>query len=318
LARPFTPGVHTETSGGGAAFSIGGSVTDLRGVTLRTYEHAFSGPASVLEVKNYNNACIVGGKMAGIDDPYNYKWIDNHGWAGSNIGIENGNGSATIENMVLKNNFQDAVLIAGDAPQNLNFSMRGVWIIHNDDDWLQNDNCSSLSTIEDVLVDQTRQGISMRPGGSSSATCSNFRFALKNTLINHVCVRGPDGDDINSPSCPSGFKSGQPFKLSGTSMSKVAIDMENVLIRLESMPVGETNCKQFEEQTFNNSSTYHNVVVVWDPADGKAWPGCNFPTGWTVKQGAEGRAIWNSARTEWLTKHGCNDSTATCTFPDSY
>lgn len=318
LYKPFTEGTHTKTSGSGSAFDIhppANKTTDLRGVKLLSYGQAYQGPTSIVNVGGYTNACIVGGSANGIDDPNDYNWAPNHDWANFNLGISDGAGTFTIENMVFKNAFQDSVTIRGEAPQDLRFSMRGVLIMNNDDDWLQNDNCSSLGIIEDVFVDGTRQGLSMRPGSDSSATCDTFKWTFKNSLVNHVCTKGTDGDGITSASCPNGYKTGQFFKLSGTSMSKVGVDMENVLFRMESMPV--SSCKQIEEQLFNNSSTYQNVVIVWDPKDGKAWPGCDMPSGWSVKQGAEGRALWASAKQEWLTKHGC-DANGNCTFPNSY
>jgi hypothetical protein len=156
------------------------------------------------------------------------------------------------------------------------------------DDCVENDDIAG-GVIYDSLFDGCYTGVSERPSNGSPQ--NNYPappgeiLHLDKVLLRLRAMPGPYG--TNNPNV---YGHGQLFKWS---------DVANELV--------VTNSIFLIEKTPNSDSTFpfppgtitSNVTIVWLGGGPFTW---SVPVGTTV---VSNKSVWDAARSEWLTRHGC-------------
>jgi hypothetical protein len=198
----------------------------------------------------------------------------------------------TVENSWLKN-VED-----GFSPRALSASSQ--WILRSSymtairDDAIENDQCLP-GLIDDVLIDGAHMFISTRPGKDGVCAKRNT-VVVRNSLVRLTC----QPDDRSNGSCASATSHGQLFKWDS---SAGPVDVRDTIFLVPSVAHSGPSAMAFPP------GVYSNVTLIW--LGGGSYPGKLPASGVKV---ISDKSVWDTARANWLAKHGCTSDGSTCAF----
>jgi hypothetical protein len=178
--------------------------------------------------------------------------------------------------------------------------IRNAYFKYVRDDCVENDDIAG-GIVVDSLFDGCYTGISEQPDAEQSAYAAppGETLTLDHVLLRLEMMPGPYG--TNDPSVRG---HGQLFKWYEQSNR---LDIKDSIFLVQTRPQGGT-------ANFPPGTTASNVTVVW--LGSGPFPG-SVPRGVTI---TTDRGVWDSARSRWLTRHGCSsfDTCTKLTAPDPY
>jgi hypothetical protein len=273
-----------------------GQVLDLRGVTLPA-----DPPRNPLVIRRAEgDVCVVGPTVIGSASR-DATWSEmkrNHD--GDGVLFARALGPFTLEGARIEN-VEDAVgpPKAPETPRAVQFTVRGAYACYIRDDFVEND-AALGGEISDTLVDGTHVFISARPGRGFEGEFPPATLTVRDTLVRLDCKPDAraDGQDTPAPeglaggACGVGRSLGMPFKWSGAAKN-LRLDVADTIIRVDAAGRNGPRSMNFPP------GDYRNVTLVWlGPGP---YPGALPETGVSV---TEDVAIWDTARADWLQRHG--------------
>jgi hypothetical protein len=257
-------------------------VYDMRDTTRRI---AFLGSAKAITLRNRTNGqCIVGPRVVGTQST-TASWSDvkNSNCVVFSYGNQISIGRVTLEGAYLDNcgDALEPMKDFGSMGDGYSWSLRHSYFRGTRDDAIENDACHPGEVI-DVLMDRSFAFISSRPGsGKSGSTGSTAPvITVRDSLIqvSNGLFKWPTGQSNCTP---------QP-----------RLQMSNTILRVDGGARAQLDFP---------AGTYSNVRVVWTRSGN--YPGRLPASGVTVTKDV---AVWNSARSSWLSSHGCDSSGNAC------
>lgn len=233
------------------------------------------------------STCVVGGRVEG-QQSRDLTWQTmKRVFDGDGLSIKSQGG---VVDGIRIDNVQDGIGTIGGDPGGI--TIRNVYMTYIRDDCLENDAIVRV-TLSDSLLDGCYSAISERPG---AGTTPPLPPPTETITLDGVLIRlQPMPFNRERATCPrnaadslghSGF-----FKWSRYANRLVVKDTVLLAER------NSVNCGS--SLNLPRSGAYENVTLVWlGPGD---YPGRLPASGVTVTRN---RGVWDSARAEWLTRHG--------------
>lgn len=270
---------------------------DARNTTSTAYPLGSVYPFSIGKSSGAPRACWLGGKVVG-QQSRTLTWDEmKNQYDGDGLRIAS-NDWYVVDGLRV-DNVEDGIEPHGPdgAPNNSDgVVIRNAYMQYIRDDCIENDTFAS-GIIRDSLFDGCNTGISEQPDASIVPSPPDETFTLENVLLRLQALPGPRGS--NDPNVTG---HGQLFKWYPGANSLV---VRNSVFLVEKIPNGG-------DTSFPPGTVAENVTVVW--LGGGPFPG-TVPTGVTI---TTDRSIWDTARADWLARHGCSsfDSCSKLTDPD--
>ncbi len=239
--------------------------------------------------KNVAGICVLGPRVVG-QQGRDLSWADmKRKWDGDGVRFI---GGSTPGQVTLAGAWIDNVEDGFEPPRYSNADPRYTWSLrhsyfrHIRDDVIENDRCLAGEVV-DTLVDNSFIFISSRPG--SGNRLKNGRTAPVIKVHDSLVHVGTEK------------LGGKLFKWPGSSSScspEPVLDVKNSVFRIDRAHHGSMDFPK---------GTYKNVTLVW--LGGGEYP-VRVPSGVVVKRDV---GVWERARSEWLTRHGCDAQGDVCT-----
>jgi hypothetical protein len=263
---------------------------DARAATFSAYPSNSLYPFSLGKNTVPTGLCSVGGLVKGTQ-PRTLTWDqmkdqydgDAMRISGSNYYVVDGVRIDNVEDGIAPRGTEDRFPKDGDG-----FLIRNAYTTYIRDDCVENDDIAG-GVIYDSLFDGCYTGVSERPGDDSPQ--NNFKappgetLRLHKVLLRLQAMPGPRGTNDASVT-----GHGQLFKWS---------DVANQLVVTDSIFLVEKTPNSDSSFPFPDGTITNNVTIVWLGGG---------PFDWSVPAGTRvvtGRSVWDTARNEWLTRHGC-------------
>ncbi len=249
-----------------------------------------------------NRVCVVGGAVAGTQ-PESYTWQEVKNTDGTGIRLAaNRRGAGTTWSIIdgfRSHNVEDGIRPAGTEsltpPDGDGFFVRNAYETYTRDDCIENDYFAA-GTVYDSLFDGCYQGFSEQDNAGSlydnSPADPSEQFFIDHVAIRLQIMPGPNAN-------PSGTGHAQFFKKWSSPASNKVVVRDSVFYS-EGVPLEDANFP------FPAGSQLTNVTLVYGPGASKwntsKWGDPTKIPGLTV---VYDKAVWDAARTKWLTRHGC-------------
>jgi hypothetical protein len=265
---------------------------DLRGATIVGYPGVTHYPFMLGKSGPGKNTCLIGGQVVGQQSRALSWRTVKHTLDGDGVNFRSEGGA--IDGVRI-DNVEDGIATTGGDPAGL--TIRNAYLSYIRDDCIENDWFVSVS-VQDTLLDGCFNGVSERPGtfsGNPSRQPAGETFTLDGVLLRLQ----PMPYDREWAQCPNnavdGLGSSGFFKWSGYANRLV---VRNTVLMVERNSV---NCSRLLD--LPGDGIYENVTLVW--LGSGSYPGRLPLRGVTVTRD---RQVWDSARADWLARHGYSAS----------
>lgn len=265
-----------------------GTTFDFRDLITTAYPFDTKYPMSLGPTSQPKDICVIGGNVSGqLDHSWTWTYIkSNHDGDGMRI---EGRNWFYVDGLRV-DNVEDGLSPRGpQTSERPTLYARNLYFTYIRDDCIENDACLP-ARVQDSLFDGCYMGVSERPGNAAPCDESaiDHTFEMENVLLRLQAMPREDGSD--------GTAHGHIFKwTSGPYAGKVLV--KNSIFLVEEISYSGNGPMGFPEGTIAE-----NVTLVWlGPGDYPA----PVPNGVTVTKDI---SIWQKARSEWLTKHGYDES----------
>ena len=287
--------------------AVSGQTYDARGQTFT--ESTLDGSAGVLHPQGGSDFCIVGPKIVGpvtSDKP----WLS----AMKPDGIQHGNSTGPyVVHGAWLSGVNDALSPpkSGDTSRGVTFSYRDIYVKQAHDDLLENDACLA-GEIKDSLIDGIHMGFSSRPGGAVSINTPRTTVRIQDTMVRLICQtdtrsKAPSVGCSGMSSQAEWFKDGPDCHF--TNGNDVKYELTNVILRADADAVSGGIGSMY----IPADAVINNVTVIYLGPNPSKLP--NLPAGVRViTDKATGEQVWNTARNQWLTRHGCDSTGNNCAY----
>lgn len=284
-----------------------GTTYDARGQTFT--ENRLDGSSGVLHPQGGSDFCIVGPKIIGPVTS-NLPWLS--GMKPDGIQHANSTGKYEVHGAWITG-VNDALSPpkSGDTSRNVSFSYRNIYVKQAHDDLLENDACLG-GEIKDSLIDGTHMGFSSRPGGSETFNTPRTTVKITDTMVRLIC-QSDTRDKAPSVGCPGMTSQAEWFKdgpdCHFTNGNDVKYELRNVILRADADAVSGGISSMY----IPSDALIDNVTVIYLGPNPSRLP--RMPDGVRViTDRATGEAVWNEARNQWLTRHGCDSNANNCAY----
>jgi hypothetical protein len=281
-----------------------GTIWDARAASFNSYPFQTLYPFTVGSETAPAGLCVVGGTVTG-QQSRTLTWdqmktsYDGDGLriASNNPYLVNGLRVDNVEDGIAPRDAKDRYPKLGDG-----FTFKNLYMTYIRDDCVENDDIAG-GLIVDSLFDGCNTGISERPSSGNAQwnypAPAGETITLDRVLLRLQALPGPRGSND-----PTKLGHGQLFKWSSVANSVVIKDS---VFYVETTP----NSDSFFP--FPAGTKTSNVTIVWGGSGAWQW---SVPAGTTV---TTNKAVWDSARADWLRRHGCTSfaSCSTLYTPDS-
>lgn len=267
-----------------------GTTYDGRGARLIAYPYASIRPFSVGKKTAPSGVCVLGGLVLG-QQPRTLTWDEmKRDYDGDGLRIA-GNGRYAVDGLRV-DNVEDGIAPRGSdgvyPADGDGFVFRNLYFRYIRDDCVENDEIAG-GIIQDSLFDGCNTGISEDPS-DDSPQWDHPAPADETLILDHVLLRlqalpGPRGSHDTKRR-----GHGQLFKWSAVA---------NRLIVRDSVFLVETTPNSDSYFPFPPGAVTENVTIVWSGSEPFTW---EVPDGTVV---TADRSVWDQARADWLTRHGC-------------
>jgi hypothetical protein len=278
---------------------------DARTATFDSYPFTSLYPFGLGKTTAPTNVCVLGGLVRGRQ-PRTLTWQqmkthydgDALRIAGNDWYIIDGLRVDNVEDGVAPRGTDEVYPKDGDG-----FVLRNLYMTYIRDDCVENDDIAG-GLIYDSLFDGCYTGISERPT-DGNAQWNHPAPAGETLTLDHVLLRLQAMPGPYESAGASIFGHGQLFKWS---------NVANELVIRDSVFLVERKPNSPSYFPFPAGTITQNVTIVWLGGGKFKW---KVPPGTRV---VTDRAVWDSARADWLNRHGCTSffSCAKLLTPDPF